>query len=185
VEAAQHSHPPCVNVYCGLTYYGMADPHFVAGTTGLAHDYQTQTGTRAKNITAQEYPDVLQQTLLPDGQAMFTRQGVYFWVFQQDNDPTHRAANGIVRQWSLQQPSTCELLAPWPPHSPDLNPIENVWSWVQAEVDKLGCATLEEFKAAVVNTLASVPLQMCRNLVNSMPRRLALVVENEGGRTGY
>ena len=26
------------------------------------------------------------------------------------------------------------LVSPWPPHSPDLNPQENVWAWAEKEL---------------------------------------------------
>lgn len=185
VEALVNSHPPSVNVYCGLTRHGMTKPHIVAGTSKHTTSYTTKAGTTAKNITAAEYKDVLEHTLLPGGQAIFSKHGITFWVFQQDNDPTHKDASLIVQQWGSRQASNPVLLAPWPPHSPDLNPIENVWAWVQAKVDRMGCKTFEDFQQAVIETLAKVPKKMCSNLVDSMQRRLALVIEREGGKTGY
>ena len=43
----------------------------------------------------------------------------------------------------------------WPPHSPDLSPIENVWGIVQREVDAMGCKGFNEFELAVVQKLHS------------------------------
>lgn len=47
-------------------------------------------------------------------------------VFMQDNSPIHTAAN-VMGLFSRQN---FELLN-WPPLSPDLNPIENVWSYME------------------------------------------------------
>lgn len=106
-------------------------------------------------------------------------------VFQQDNDPTHRAAATIIAKYNKSRGTSISKLAGHPPNSPDLNPIENVWPWVQAEVDSLGCATFEEFQQAVMDKLAAVPKRMCANLVDSMQRRVAKVIKLGGGKTGY
>ena len=185
VEVKKSSHPLSFNVYCGLTKYGTTRVHPVTGTSKQASKYTTKTGKPARNITAAEYRVLLQQTLLPDAHAVFTRHGVTFWVFMQDNDPTHKGASSIIKQWARGQSSTPELLANWPAHSPDLNPIENVWAWAQAQVDKQGCNSFEEFTQAVIHTLKSVPKAMCERLVSSMPKRLQAVIKAEGGRTKY
>lgn len=185
VEVKKASHPLSFNVYCGLTKYGTTRVHPVTGTSKQKSKYTTKTGKPARNITAAEYRVVLQQTLLPAAQQIFTRHGVTFWVFMQDNDPTHRGAAAIIQQWAQGHASKCVLLGEWPAHSPDLNPIENVWAWAQAEVDKLGCKTFDEFKQAVIDTLQRVPKAMCEKLVASMGKRLQAVIQAEGGRTKY
>jgi transposase len=185
VEVKKSPHPLSFNVYCGLTKYGTTRVHPVTGTSKQASRYTTKTGKPARNITAAEYKVVMQQTLLPDAHAIFTRHGVTFWVFMQDNDPTHKGASAIIKQWAQGQSSAPELLANWPAHSPDLNPIENVWAWAQAQVDKAACSTFEEFMQEVIDTLKRVPKAMCEKLVSSMSRRLQAVIRAEGGRTKY
>lgn len=41
--------------------------------------------------------------------------------------------------------ASVNLLPNWPPNSPYLNPMENVWSWVQSQVDAKVCKTFEDF----------------------------------------
>lgn len=65
---------------------------------------------------------------------------------------------GMGDQVALQ---TCEVLGEWPPHSPDLSPIENVWGIVQREVDALGCKNFKEFELEVVDKLQNFPLRPC------------------------
>ena len=73
----------------------------------------------------------------------------------------------------------------WPPNSPDLSPIENVWSYVQSKVNAKGCKTFEQFRQTVLDEVKGVPKQMLVHLFSSMPKRMAKVVEMVGDKTGY
>lgn len=181
----QPNKPQCLNVYCGITKYGTTKAHVVAGSSKYTSQHKNKKGQLARNITASEYKEVLNTTLLLEGRRLFTVQGISSWTFQQDNDPTHKKAPDIVKQWNEQEGSSVQVLANWPPNSPDLNPIENLWGWVQREVDQMGCSTFEEFKQAVLDKLATVTQQHLVNLYDSMRDRLNAVIENEGGPTSY
>jgi transposase len=50
-------------------------------------------------------------------------------IFMQDNASIHNAH--IVRDWFVEQ--GIELMD-WPPYSPNLNPIENLWKWLKDEI---------------------------------------------------
>lgn len=157
----------------------------VAGTSKYKHQDTNEKGAPAKNITKSQYRRVLTETLLPGGQRVFGVPGLTRWLLQQDGDPTHVVAKEVVTQWNKSNTSTVEVLGNWPPNSPDLNPIENVWAYVQARVDKLGCASFEDFTAAVIGELTHLRRPMLVRLVNSMSQRMAAVVANEGGKTKY
>ena len=90
-----------------------------------------------------------------------------------------------MHEWNASKGSSVQVLPCWPPNSPNLNIIENVWSWVAAEVNKQGCATMEEFKAAVLAKLAAVPKVTLTKLYDSLKKIMARVIENGGGYTGY
>jgi hypothetical protein len=52
-------------------------------------------------------------------------------IFQQDNAPVHTAYIVYDALSELQ----CDIIE-WPPYSPDLNPIENLWALLKAEILK-------------------------------------------------
>ena len=178
------THPSCINVYGGITRWGTTDLVTVTGTTGHASHFSNLKGAPARSITAEEYKQVCHE-LLCEGSRLFAGRGSCEWVFQQDGDPTHSVAKDIVASFNQERRACVQLLQGWPGNSPDLNLIENVWSWVQAEVDKKGCGSLNEFNQALHDTFRSVPQTMLDNLWKSMPKRLHEVVEKQGHRTRY
>lgn len=184
-EAAAVNRPMALNVYMGITRHGVTAVHIVAGTSKHQTQHQNKKGQTARNITAGEYSQVLSQTLLPGGQRLLGAQGMSAWELQQDGDPTHRVAAGVIKQHNKAYGTSIQLLENWPPNSPDLNPIENVWAMVQREVDAMGCKDFDSFKQAVLLRLRSVPKQVLTNLYASMPKRMALVIERDGDKTGY
>ena len=179
------SHPMSVNVYCGLTVHGTTSAHVVAGTSKHKTPHLNKKGDTARNITAGGYREVVSGTFLPEGATLFAQQGVYHWKLQQDNDPTHRVAKAVIEEWSKGSISKPTLLEDYPANSPDFNPIENFWTLVEVEVEKMGCKTFDEFKAAVLNTIKKWPKDKCRALVLSMKRRLQLAIQLGGDKTGY
>ena len=94
-------------------------------------------------------------------------------------------ASDVVKAYMAKRHGTITVLPSWPPHSPDLNPIENLWSWVEAKVEAQGCKTFEEFKQAVLDQLEAVPKAMFTRLVDSMHKRMASVIKLGGDKTKY
>jgi hypothetical protein len=175
-----------VNIYAGLTIHGATIPHFVTGTSGQPSQYTNKQGQPARNITTAEYHDVLTKTLLPEGSKLIRKGGVSTpWTFQQDNDPTHKRATAVIQQFSNQHTTPVQLLQPWPGNSPDLSPIENVWSYVDRKLKARVINNLQEFKTAVQEELANLPSEYISSLFNSMPRRMKAVIQEGGGRIDY
>jgi hypothetical protein len=184
--ASQVNHAGTVNIYAGLSPYGMTLAHEVAGTKGLKTPFKNKKGQGAKNITSEEYETVMKVTLLPGGRRLFSQGGGQAsWVFQQDNDPSHKLASTHLKVWNSKHGASVRLLEHWPPNSPDLNPIENVWGWMEAKINQLGCKSWADFKAAVHRVCEEIPQTMVDNLYCSMHKRISLVLEKGGGKTGY
>jgi hypothetical protein len=82
---------------------------------------------------------VVTKTLLPENGDIFGSCGTASWVLQQDYDPTHKAANANVAAWNAslaaEHSSNVAILGSWPPNSPELNPVDNVWAYVECKVN--------------------------------------------------
>lgn len=183
-EEYKVNHAQGVNLYAGFTAYGMTKAHIVAGTSLHKSPFQNKKGGPAKNITSQEYRVVMRDTLLPEGSRIFESAGVTSWTFQQDNDPTHKVGVELVKEHSKKMGSRIAVMT-WPPNSPDLSPIENVWGYVDGKVQAKGCKTFAEFKQAVLLELQKVPKDMLSKLCEGMKGRVAMVLASGGGKTRY
>jgi transposase len=185
--ANKSSHALSVNLYAGITVFGMTKPHIVAGTSKMTTEFSNQKGKQAKNITSSEYEQVVLTTLLPEGRRLMGYHGITSWVLQQDNDPTHKKASArALGNWLKDNPGQhVTVLQKWPPNSPDLSPIENVWAYVQAKVNALGCESFGDFQVKVVSLLKNLPHRMRKNLFASMHSRLTECMDKRGERTHY
>jgi hypothetical protein len=184
-EAPAVNHAQVVNLYAGISIHGITALHIVTGTSSHKTIYKNKQGKTARNITHGEYKHVVESTFLPGGTRMFSTHGVSTWTLQQDNDPTHKAAHGAVAAWNAKRASSVNVLQQWPPNSPDLNPIENLWGYMDAEMNKKGCATFTEYKEELHKLAKTLPLAYLSKLVMSMPNRLAECIRLGGGKTRY
>jgi transposase len=97
------------------------------------------------------------------------------WYFQQDNDPSHTCS--LARQWFHRNGVTVLEFPPW---SPDLNPIENVWSQLQVAVDTHNATSEAELEQAIEYEWSHIDTKYLTKLVHSMPKRLKQVIDNKG-----
>jgi hypothetical protein len=179
----QPTHPQVLNGYAAISVHGVTTFHVVAGTSKFKHNHANKKGQPARNVTSGQYAAVLRDTFLPQGEKHFTAQSS--WVLQQDGDPSHKVASRMIAQWNKEHRKQVHLLQNWPPNSPDLNPIENIWALVQREVYKIGCNSFDDFKAAVIFELQSIAPAVLSKYILSLPNRLAEVIKNKGGKTRY
>jgi transposase len=175
-------HGSQVHVYAAVTYYGVTPLYHVSGTTGFKF-ISPATGKRNTGVDSTEYVDMLDKHMLRDLNRLFTgTRWAGKWTLMQDNAPAHTAK--ATKAFMAEQ--QVRVLANWPPHSADLNPIENLWAWVETQLRKRPvCSSIEEFKAVLEQVWASVPQDLCRDLVKSMKRRLQTCAAENGGHVGY
>ena len=103
-------------------------------------------------------------------------------VFQHDGAPCHRAAT--VTRWLEEQ--NVSLLGPWPGSSPDLNPIENMWTLIKKRVSEKN-PTSETSLVDIIKSVwaTEVTQTYCEKLTSSMPSRIRAVLAAKGGHTKY
>ncbi|GFU37479.1 transposable element Tcb1 transposase [Trichonephila clavipes] len=78
-------------------------------------------------------------------------------------------------------------LLPWPAHSPDRSSIENMWSMVALRLTQITppAATPDQLWQCVEAAWSAVPREHIQSLFESMRRRVAAVIYNNGGYSGY
>ena len=109
------------------------------------------------------YINTLEECLIPSAQLLIG-----------DNNQTAHS----VHDWFTE--SNVELL-PWCARSPDLNPIENIFSWMDRQMSKQKISSLDHLREVLHETWLSVPQSLCIKLIESMPWRIRECIKNKGG----
>ncbi len=73
----------------------------------------------------------------------------------------------------------------WPSMSPDLNPIEHLWGILKRKVEECKVSNIHQLRDVVMEEWKRTPVATCEALLNSMPKRVKAVLENNGGHTKY
>ncbi len=102
------------------------------------------------------------------------------FIFQQDLAPAHSAK--ATSTWFKDHGIP---VLNWPANSPDLNPIENLWGIVTRKMRYARPNNAEELKATIRATWALITPEQCHRLIDSMPRRIAAVIQAKGAPTKY
>ena len=124
-----------------------------------------------------QYLEVLKNYFIPELRAA---EGQFEgnWVLMQDNAPAHTAR--LIKDYLSKESIT---MLEWPPYSPDLNPIENIWNWIKKKVGI--CATVAEIEEKVFQAWNSITPEMCMNYCGHYERRLQAVKKADGYSTKY
>ncbi len=131
---------------------------------------------RSKVNTA-VYQEVLEHFMLPAADQLY---GDADFLFQQDLAPAHSAK--ATSTWFKDHGIP---VLNWPANSPDLNPIENLWGIVKRKMRYARPNNAEELKATIRATWALITPEQCHRLIDSMPRRIAAVIQAKGAPTKY
>lgn len=98
------------------------------------------------------------------------------WYFQQDNAPCHKAANTL--RWFEQQQIR---VLPWPPTSPDLNPIENIWAEIERELAKINITSVPRLEEEIKRIWYQFDNEKWRKLSDSVSNRVPKILKVKGG----
>jgi len=149
------SHPPQVMVWGAISLSGVCYLHVLS-----------------QYVTAETYCKTV-TTFLKDLPSGLSRATI---IFMQDNASPHTAK---VTKAFLKSKGV-SVLEGWPAHSPDLNPIENIWSWLKAEVRKKGSRNADDLAADILVAWGKIPPHVIANTIKSIPKRLADVILSGG-----
>jgi hypothetical protein len=130
-----------------------------------------------EEFTAMKYVDILRHNLLATVRHFYPSSMCWF---QQDNAPQHtsRLATTFFHNNGID-------IIEFPPYSPDLNPIENLWSIIKAQVEEKLPQTTEQVEIVLKHVWEEIDSNILLHLIESMPARCKAVIENEGHRVGY
>ena len=120
------------------------------------------------------YKKILDDNLSP---YMSRHPGV---LFQQDNHPVHKSR---ALSKYFQEVGWRKLV--WPPRSPDLSPIENVWGLLKQKISRETFEDIDELEDFIVNWWNSLNASYFRNLYESMPIRIQQVIDCDGNYIPY
>lgn len=98
----------------------------------------------------------------------------------QDNDPKHKAH--IVREWLLYN---CPKVINTPSQSPDMNPIENLWDYLDRRIRERPVSSKSELKYRLQEEWSKIGVEYLQKCIRNMPNRLSEVIKNKGYPTRY
>lgn len=128
-------------------------------------------------MNAAMYIDILKENLHKSAEKLGIRQSFHFY---QDNDPKHKAYD--TKSWLLYN---CPKVMETPPQSPDCNPIENLWEYLETKVRQHTISSKVELKKILEEEWYKIPVSFLEKLVSSVPRRLHAVYKAKGMHTKY
>lgn len=148
--------------------------------TWAAFSYSGKTpicyiSTRMNSVN---YTDLLESELIPFMDDFMGADS----IFQQDNASIH--ASKHTKEWLVDHDI---ISLDWPPCSPDLNPIENLWGILARKVYQNGrqFSNVSALKVEIHNCWREISVELLKKLVDSMPDRIFSVIENRGGSTKF
>jgi DDE superfamily endonuclease len=109
--------------------------------------------------------------------------------FMQDNARIHTAKK--VKSWF--EDNSIPLLE-WPPYSPDINPIENVWAKMKELIVKhhpklssmgKSVAAMEAMSRAIIEAWKALLQEYIDNLIEGMPKRVKALEKAKGWHIKY
>ena len=124
------------------------------------------------NMNSNMYCEILQRSMIPSLQKLGRKI-----VFQHDNDSKHTSITTVA----LPKRVRVKLAK----HVPDLNQIEHLWGILKRKVEVRKVSNICQLRDIVMEESKSIPVATCEALVNSMPRRVKAVQDNDGGHTKY
>mmetsp|Transcript_14976 Transcript_14976/g.24785 ORF Transcript_14976/g.24785 Transcript_14976/m.24785 type:complete len:432 (-) Transcript_14976:194-1489(-) len=128
------------------------------------------------DLHKEEYISVLEDFMYPSAAALFSVKNAC--ILQENNHPRHTST--AVKRWHEEQGT--RLLA-WPAQSPDLSPMQNLWSILSVRVKERQPTTRDQLFQTLEAGWNNFDSAALTKLVDSMPLRCQAVIDCEGYAT--
>lgn len=145
---------------------------------GISYNGKTPIRLISTKMNAEMYSNLLEDVLLTQNFGIPRRN----FTFQHDNASIHAARHTKKFLKDKKIP-----VLEWAACSPDLNPIENVWSLLSRSVYANGRQfnNVKELKTQIEEEWNKIDRRVIRNHIESMENRLQQVILEKGGHTTY
>ena len=127
-------------------------------------------------MNSQGYCDIIRDMFIP----FVTRTRTRRFFLQQDNAPAH-VSKHTREFFDTNKVKTFE----WPANSPDLNPIENIWSILKRNVSERTPANLTELSQVASEEWLKISTETIRKTILTMKKRILQVIERNGAKCDY
>jgi len=157
-------YPPKLCVWMGFSTKFIVPPFFFDG-----------------NVNANKYKEMLQSHCI---KYLKDHRRFSSTIFQQDGASSHTALINrdlLKRNFKLVISKYFDLI--WPARSPDLTPCDFfLWGYIKRQVFKNTIFhSLDQLQAKIITVTQDLSQEMLRNSIESVPKRLAKVIEEKGG----
>jgi len=132
-----------------------------------------------KNLDAKYMCTIYEKALLPSASSWFKNDPTG-WLLLEDNDPKHSSRK--AKQW--KEENEIDRMD-FPAYSPDLNPIQNVWKVMKANVAQQHPKTIQGLKKAIKKCWSQLDDSFAIKLASSMKNRIQELLDAEGDHTMY
>lgn len=162
-------------VWGAIRREGMGPLYKIDGTMDQVYFSFCESKVHLDSFLQEKYKEVLKMALkdipaLQSGRA----------TLQQDNAPCHTAQS--IERFLSKNNAT---VLPWPANSPDLSPIENVWSCIAKKLQGMAFRNADALFEAISHEWHQFPLETLQKLYDSMPHRLMSVRRARGAAIRY
>lgn len=138
----RHNNVPCFQIW-GAIGYNYKSPLIFFPKDATPSDNDNSNGQKkAWRLNGQRYK---MKCLVPFIKSLRDRKVLDDYYFMHDGATCHHCSN--VQNYLNSQ--HMDQIHGWPPYSPDLNPIENLWADMKRRVSKMRPTTSDELKACI------------------------------------